>query len=76
MIYKSRALDFAFRKPEFNTIYYTYSNELSSKYYISALGVGGGSEENAYFPYVVRGVGGLEAKCLYCLCKGSKFLFT
>ena len=22
MIYKSRALDFAFRKPEFNTIYY------------------------------------------------------
>ena len=44
MIYKSRALDFAFRKPEFNTIYYTYSNELSSKYYISALGGGGGSE--------------------------------
>ena len=25
------------------------------KYYISALGVGGGSEENAYFAYVVRG---------------------
>ena len=44
MIYKSRALDFAFRKPEFNTIYHTYSNELSSKYYISALGGGGGSE--------------------------------
>ena len=44
MIYKSRALDFAFRKPEFNTIYYTYSNELSSKYYISALGGDGGSE--------------------------------
>ena len=38
MIYKSRALDFAFRKPEFNTIYYTYSNELPSKYYISVLG--------------------------------------
>ena len=44
MIYKSRALDFAFRKPEFNTIYYTYSNESPSKYYISVLGVGGGSE--------------------------------
>ena len=25
------------------------------KYYISALGVGGGSEGNAYFAYVVRG---------------------
>ena len=23
--------------------------------------------------YVVMGVGGLEAKCLYCLYKGSKF---
>ena len=44
MIYKSRALDFAFRKPEFNTIYYTYSNESPSKYYISVLGGGGGSE--------------------------------
>ena len=43
MIYKSRALDFAFRKPEFNTIYHTYSNESPSKYYISVLG-GGGSE--------------------------------
>ena len=42
MIYKSRALDFGFRKPEFNTLYYTYSNELSSKYYISALGGVGG----------------------------------
>ena len=46
------------------------------KYYISTLGVGGGSEGNAYFAYVVRGGGGLEAKCLYCLCKGSKFFFT
>ena len=27
------------------------------------LRVGGGSEGNAYFAYVVRGVGGLEAKC-------------
>ena len=31
-----------------------------------------GSKGNAYFAYV----GGLEEKCLYCLCKGSKFLFT
>ena len=44
MIYKSRALDFAFRKPEFSTIYYTYLNESPSKYYISVLGGGGGSE--------------------------------
>ena len=44
MIYKSRALDFAFRKPEFNTIYHTYSKESPSKYYISVLGGGGGSE--------------------------------
>ena len=36
---------------------------------------GGGYEGNAYFAYVVRGRG-LEAKCLYCLCKRSKFLFT
>ena len=40
----SRALDFAFRKPEFSTIYYIYSNESPSKYYISVLGGGGGSE--------------------------------
>ena len=52
MIYKSRALDFAFRKPEFNTIYYTYSNELSSKYYISALGGGRGVWGHAYFAYL------------------------
>ena len=44
MIYKSRALNFAFRKPEFNTIYNTYSNESPFKYYISILGGGGGSE--------------------------------
>ena len=44
MIYKSRALDFAFRKPEFSTIYYTYSNESPSKYYISVLGGVGGPE--------------------------------
>ena len=44
------------------------------KYYITTLGVGGGSEGNDYFAYVVRG--GLEAKCLHCLCNGSKFLLT
>ena len=32
-------------------------NKGACKYYISALGVGGGSEGNAYFAYVVRGVG-------------------
>ena len=37
--------------------------------------MGGGSEGNAYFAYVVRGVGGPEVKGLYCLCKESKFLF-
>ena len=36
---------------------------------------GGGSEGNAYFAYVVA-VGGLEAKCLYCLSIGSNFLST
>ena len=46
------------------------------KYYVSTLGVGGGSEGNAYFAYVVRGDEGLEPKCLYCFCKGSTFLFT
>ena len=44
MIYKSRALDFAFRKPEFITIYYTYSNKSPSKYYISVLEGDGGTE--------------------------------
>ena len=44
MIFKSRALNFAFRKPEFNTIYNAYSNELPFKYYISVLEGGGGSE--------------------------------
>ena len=63
MIYKSRALDFAFRKPEFNTIYYTYSNELSSKYYISALG-GGGEKLFAFFAFGVRGGGGSRGKML------------
>ena len=34
---------------------------------------GGGLKSFAYFAYVVRGVGGLEAKCL---CKRSEFLST
>ena len=41
MIYKSRALNFAFRKPEFDTIYNTYLNESPFKYDISVLGGGG-----------------------------------
>ena len=43
LIYKSRALNFAFRKLEFDTIYNAYSNILPFKYYISIFG-GGGSE--------------------------------
>ena len=35
------------------------------KYYISTLGVGGGSEGNAYFAYVVRG--GSKGKMLILL---------
>ena len=42
MIYKSRALNFAFRKPEFDTIYNAYLNESPFKYYISVLGGVGG----------------------------------
>ena len=41
MIYKSRALDFTFRKLEFDMIYNAYSNESPFKYYISILGGGG-----------------------------------
>ena len=44
MIFKNRALNFAFRKLEFDTIYNAYSNELPFKYYISVLGGNGGSE--------------------------------
>ena len=44
MIYKSRALNFAFRKPEFDMIYNAYLNESPFKYYISVLGGVGGPE--------------------------------
>ena len=37
------------------------------KYYISTLGVGGGSEGNSYFVYVVSGDGGSRGKMLIWL---------
>ena len=40
-MYKSRALNFAFKKPEFITIYNAYLNKSPFKYYISVLGGGG-----------------------------------
>ena len=42
-------------------------HEGECKYYISALGVGGGSEGNAYFAFVVRGRGGSRGKMLILL---------
>ena len=42
LIYKSRAIHFAFRKLEFDMIYNAYSNESPFKYYISILGGVGG----------------------------------
>ena len=42
------------------------TNKGACKYYISTLGVGGGSEANAYFAYVVRG-GGSTGKMLILL---------
>ena len=41
LIYKSRALNFTFRKLEFDTIYNAYSNKSPFNYYISILGGGG-----------------------------------
>ena len=38
LIYKSRALNFAFRELQFDTIYNTYLNESPFKYHISILG--------------------------------------
>ena len=55
LIYKSRALNFAFRKLEFDRIYNADSNESPFKYYISTF---------AYIAYVVRGGGGSRGKML------------
>ena len=41
LIYKSRAIHFAFRKLDFDMIYNAYSNESPFKYYISILRGGG-----------------------------------
>ena len=68
MIYKSRALEFAFRKPEFNTIYYTYSNKSPSKYYISVLG-GGGPE--AMLILLIQGGGQNLVKPAYIILERS-----
>ena len=57
LIYKSRAIHFAFRKLEFDMIYNAYSNESPFKYYISILGGG-------------VGVGGLRP-CLCYLFRGG-----
>ena len=53
MIYKGRALDFAFRKLELDTIYYAYLNKVPFKYYIRILG--GGVCGHAYFAYLGGG---------------------
>ena len=53
--------------------YFQFFYQGSMEYYISTLG---GSEGNACIAFVVREGWGSEAKCLYSLCKGSKFLFT
>ena len=42
------------------------SSKGACKYFISTLGVGGGSEGNAYFAYVVRG-GGSRGKMFILL---------
>ena len=44
-------------------MYYSFNETQGAcKYYISTLGVVGGSEGNAYFAYVVRGDGGSRGK--------------
>ena len=57
-MYNSRALNFAFKKPEFITIYNAYLNKSRFKYYISVLG--GCGVENlgkpAYMPLLVFGL--------------------
>ena len=68
MICKSRPLNFAFRKLEFDTIYNAYSNKSPFKYYISILGVGGGGSE-AMLILLIKGGGPEFGKtCLYDTC--------
>ena len=55
LIYKSRALNFAFRKLEFNMIYNGYSNESPFMYHISILGV-----SEAILILLIYGRGGPE----------------
>ena len=66
MIYKSRTLNFVFRKPEFDTVYNAYLNESPFKYYISVLG-GVGGLRPCLFCLFRGGVGGPEfgKTCLY-----------
>ena len=69
MIYKSRALNFAFRKLEFDTIYNAYSNKSPFKYYISILG-GVGGLRPCLCCLFRGGMGGPELgkTCLYNTC--------
>ena len=55
-------------KPQFVETGQTVSKSKGAcKYYISTLEVGGGSEGNTYFAYVVRGGGGSRGKMLILL---------
>ena len=75
LIYSSRALDFAFRKLEFSTKCYAYSNESPFKYYKSILG--GWAVWGHAFSLIYRGgVRGQEfgKTCLYNTCKLRKVI--
>ena len=53
LIYKNRALNFAFMKPKFNMIYNAYSNESPFKYYVKG-GIKIENQENyGLFPQFV-----------------------
>ena len=66
-----------FLQPGYKGAIETFRNSYKAcKCYISMLGVGGGLKEMLILLMWLGGVGGLEAKCLCCLCKGAKFLFT
>ena len=70
MIYKSRALNFAFRKLGLNPIYNAYSNGSPFKYYISILG---GSEAMLIELFRERDWGFQDfAKYVLSLCKVSQ----